>query len=43
MSSTISVDAQCVSEIRIAAKECLDRGLVIAVKWYAALSESRML
>jgi hypothetical protein len=24
-----------VSEIRIAAKECLDRGLVIAAKWYA--------
>lgn len=29
-----SVDAQCVSDIRVAAKECLDRGLVIAAKWF---------
>lgn len=34
MSSTRSVDTQCVYEVRVAAKECLDRGLVVAARWY---------
>lgn len=38
MSATDSVDAHCVSELRIAAKECLDRGLVIATKWFVFTS-----
>ncbi|KAJ3504401.1 hypothetical protein NLJ89_g7952 [Agrocybe chaxingu] len=37
MAPYINIDAQAVSEIRTAAKECLDRGLVVAAKWSSQL------
>ncbi|KAF8973218.1 hypothetical protein BDZ97DRAFT_1936102 [Flammula alnicola] len=37
MASFTAVDAQIASEIRVASKECLDRGLLVAAKWSSEL------
>ncbi|KDR75845.1 hypothetical protein GALMADRAFT_97777 [Galerina marginata CBS 339.88] len=37
MASFATIDAQTVSEIRLASKECLDRGLLVSAKWLCEL------